>query len=194
MIQFADVICSTLTHFHASPVLTVHGMVSAICWVQVFCPEVVSYESQVLGKNHAAAGLHQKTDNRRDAKLQTRECIKTPCKNQCYFQLEHRNVTSYMHLITNTNVIKRAYDISPLLDLHPSNLCQHSDHGGVSPPDPAKLTCKTARHKQVYPQQCHQDLREQNNNVRSSFSCSPIAASKAPLSYRGFMLNALAVC
>ncbi len=47
----------TLTHFHASPVLTVNGMVSVICRVQVLCSEVISYEAQVLGKNHTAAGL-----------------------------------------------------------------------------------------------------------------------------------------
>lgn len=48
-----------LTHFHASPVLIVNGLVSVICRVQVLCSEVISYKSQVFGKNHAAAGLHQ---------------------------------------------------------------------------------------------------------------------------------------
>lgn len=48
-----------LTHFHASPVLTVNGLVSVICRVQVLCSEVISNESQVLGKNHTPSGLHQ---------------------------------------------------------------------------------------------------------------------------------------
>lgn len=36
-------------------------MVSVICRVEILCSEVISYEPQVLGKNHAAASLQTQT-------------------------------------------------------------------------------------------------------------------------------------
>lgn len=50
---------SRVTHFHAGPVLTVNSAVACICRVQVFCPEVIPYEPQVLSKDHTAARLPQ---------------------------------------------------------------------------------------------------------------------------------------
>lgn len=50
---------SSVTHFHAGPVLTVNSAVTYICRVQVFCPEVIPYEPQVLRKDHTAARLPQ---------------------------------------------------------------------------------------------------------------------------------------
>lgn len=56
----SNVVSWRLTHFHSCPVLTVNSNVAYIRRVQVFCPEVVAYDPQVLGKDHTAARLSPK--------------------------------------------------------------------------------------------------------------------------------------
>lgn len=56
----SNVVSWRLTHFHAGPVLTVNSNVAYIHRIQVFCPEVVTYDPQVLGKDHTAARLPPK--------------------------------------------------------------------------------------------------------------------------------------
>lgn len=72
----------TPPHLHARPVLSVYRKVSVIGRIQVFGSELVSYESQVLSKDHTPPGLSKnKRKNVYNGLKQLRETTQHPNRN-----------------------------------------------------------------------------------------------------------------
>lgn len=176
---------STLTHFHPSPILTVNGMVSVVCWIQLLCPEVVSYESQVLGKNHASTGLRQNTLLQKLRVTKKMVCEGDPhtdsLQKSMSLQLERWNV---MNINEKTRTLAHYFTYIPVI--LPSIVIMEERLCSVQHYWPAEQYSTNKFIPNIV-------LEIWENKIRISFSWSHKEAAKTLLSYRGLVLIELAV-